>query len=98
MTVQIEVSEIGNRLDRTAGRDLTASDETSQTLSDLNVHEVRRVQFVVFAKEAGLDSCTKRGLQEKLQQSRCVDDDHADSRSTRMTTAAGVFRVTRFRL
>ena len=28
----------------------------------------------------------------------CVDDDHADSRSSRMTNAAGVFNVTRFRL
>jgi hypothetical protein len=37
-------------------------------------------------------------LQEKLQKGRGVDDDHADSRSSRMTTAAGVFRVTRLRL
>ena len=28
----------------------------------------------------------------------CVDDDHADSRSSRITTAAGVFNVTRVRL
>jgi YD repeat-containing protein len=98
VTVEIEVSEIGNRFVRTAGRDLTGSHETSEALSDFDVHQVRRVQFVVLAKEAGLNSCAKRSLQKKLQQSRRVDDDHTDSRSSRMTTAPGVFRVTRFRL
>jgi hypothetical protein len=49
-------------------------------------------------KEAGLDSRAKRSLQEKLQQGRRVDNDHADSRSSRRTTAAGVFNATRFRL
>jgi len=67
-------------------------------LDDLDVQEVRRVQFVPVAKEAGPDSSAKRGLQEKLQCGRRVDDDQADSRSSRMTTAAGVFRVARFRL
>jgi hypothetical protein len=37
-------------------------------------------------------------LQEKLQQRRRVDNDHADSRSSRITTAAEVFKVTRFRV
>jgi hypothetical protein len=49
-------------------------------------------------EKAGLDSSAKRRPQEKLEQGRGVDDDHADSRSWRMTTAAGVFKVTRFRL
>ncbi|MEO6239650.1 MAG: hypothetical protein ABIQ52_21850 [Vicinamibacterales bacterium] len=56
------------------------------------------MEFVIVAKQAGFDACTKRRLQEKLQQGGRVDDDHADSRSSRMTTAAGVFRTTRFRL
>jgi len=56
------------------------------------------VQFVVVGKEAGLHSGSNRGLQEKLQQRRRIDDNHADSRSWRMISAAGVFRVTRFRL
>jgi hypothetical protein len=36
-------------------------------------------------------------LQEKLQQRRRIDHDNADSRSSRMTVAAGVFNVTRLR-
>jgi hypothetical protein len=36
-------------------------------------------------------------LEEKLQERRRVDDDHADSRSSRMIVAAGVFSVTRRR-
>jgi hypothetical protein len=37
-------------------------------------------------------------LQEKLQHRRRVDDNHADSRSSRMTVEAAVFNVTRRRL
>jgi hypothetical protein len=96
--MEIEVSEIRNRLVGTTGRDFTGPHETSKALDYLDVQQVRRMQFVVLAKEAGLDSCAKRGLQEELQQSRGVDDDHVDSRSSRITTAAGVFKVTRFRL
>jgi hypothetical protein len=50
------------------------------------------------AKETGLNANAQRRLQEKLQQRRGVDHDHAESRSSRMTAAAGVFRVTRLRL
>jgi hypothetical protein len=96
--VEIEVSEIGNRFVRTAGRDLTGSHETSEALSDFDVHEVRRVQFIVVAKEAGLNRAPSEVCRRKLQESRRVDDDHPDSRSSRITAAAGVFRVTRFRL
>jgi hypothetical protein len=39
VTVEIEVSEIGNGFVGTASRDLTASHETSEALSDLDVHE-----------------------------------------------------------
>ena len=96
--MDIKVGEIGNRFVRTAGGDFTGPHETSESLNHLDVHEVWHVQVVLVAKEAGLDSCAKQGLQEKLQQCRRVDDDHADSRSSRRTTEAGVFRVTRRRL
>ena len=96
VTMEIQVGEIHNRFLRTAGSDFTSPHQTSQTLSYLDVQEVWRVQFVLPAEEAGLDSCAKRGLQKKLQQSRGVDDNHAD-RSSRIATAAGVLRVTRFR-
>ena len=56
------------------------------------------MELVPISKEAGLDSGAKRSLQQKFEEGRGVDDDHADSRSSRMTTAAGVFNVTRFRL
>jgi hypothetical protein len=55
------------------------------------------MKLVPLSKEAGLDPGAKRRLQEELQQGRGVEDDHADSRSSRMTTAPGVFKVTRFR-
>ena len=97
VTVEIEVGEIGNRFVGTAGGDLTGPHETPEALNDLHVHEVRRMELVFVAKETGLDSTAKGSLQQKLQHGRRVDDDHADSRSSRMTTAAGVLRVTRFR-
>ena len=53
---------------------------------------------LVVSKGACLDPSAEGGLQEEFQHRRVVDDDHADSRSSRMTTAAGVFNVTRFRL
>jgi hypothetical protein len=92
VTMQIEVSEIADRFMGTTRRDETSG------LDDLDVQQVRRVQFVVVGKEAGLNSCSKPGLQKELQQRRRIDDNHADSRSWRTMTAAGVFSVTRFRL
>ena len=93
MTVEIEVGEIHDRFVGTPGGDLTHSHEPSETLDDFNIHQVRRMEFVLVAKEAGFDSDANRGLQEKLQQRRRVNDDHVDSRSSRITTAAAVFSV-----
>jgi hypothetical protein len=78
--------------------DLARPHEVSEALCHFNVHQVGRMKLVgLISKESGLDFVPKRGLEEKLQQGRGVDDDHADSRASRTTTAAGVFRVTRFR-
>ncbi len=98
VTMKIEVSEIRDRFLGTTGRDFTAAHETSKGLDDLDVHKVRRVQFMVASKEAGLNSFSKRGPQKKFQHRRSIDDNQADSRSSRMIAAAGVFRVTRLRL
>ncbi len=98
VTVEIEVGEIRDRLGRAVSRHVACPYEPSETLGHFNVHQVGRMELVLVSKEASLDPSAKRGLQEKLQQGRGVDDDHADSRSSRMTTAAGVFKVTRFRL
>ena len=67
VTMKIEVDEIRNRFVGTAGSDFTGPHETSQALNDLDIQEVRRVEFVLAAKEAGLDSSPKGGLQEELQ-------------------------------
>ncbi len=66
--MEIEVNEICDRFVRSDRRDFTGPHETSEALNYLNVYEVRRVEFVLVAKEAGLDSCAKRRLQKKLQQ------------------------------
>ena len=56
------------------------------------------MELVVVPEKTRLHSGPKRRLQQKFEQGGGVDDDHADSRSSRTTTAAGVFNVTRFRL
>src|SRR4051794_7602903 len=56
------------------------------------------MELVAIPKQARLDPGAKGSLQQEFEESRGVEDDHADSRSSRMTTAAGVFNVTRFRL
>jgi hypothetical protein len=98
VAVEIEIAEICNHLVSAAGRDFTHSHEASQGLKHLHVDQVRRMKFVPVAKQACLDAGAKRGLEEELQHRRRIDDNHADSRSFRMTSAAGVFNVTRLRL
>lgn len=65
--MEIEVSQIGDRLLGTARGEFTRPDETSQDLNDLDVDEMRSVEFVGISEQAGLDSCAQIGLQEKLQ-------------------------------
>jgi len=77
VTVKIEVGKVRNRLVGTDGRNLTCSHEASKDLNDLDVQQVRSMKVVPVAKEAGLDSRAKWSLEEKLQQGRRVDDDHA---------------------
>ena len=98
VAMEIEVREIGNCLLGASGRDFIGSHQTSKALNYLDVQEVRRMELISIAEEPCLYSRPKRRLEEKFQNRRRVDHDHADSRSSRMTTAAGVFKVTRFRL
>jgi hypothetical protein len=98
VAMEIEVREIGNCLLGASGRDFIGSHQTSKALNYLDVQEVGRVEFISIAEEPYLHSHPKLRLEEKLQHRRRVDHDHADSRSSRMTTAAGVFNVTRLRL
>ena len=84
VTVEIEIGEIARA---SAARPATPhrSYEAAEGLSHLHIHQVRRVELVLVAEEPRLDPCAERRLQEELQQRRRVDDDHADSRSSRMT-------------
>src|SRR5262249_33607202 len=61
-------------------------------------HEVRRVQLVAVTKQKGPRLAHPGAVcRKERQQSRGVDDDHGDSRSSRITTAAEGFRFTRGR-
>jgi hypothetical protein len=97
VTVEIELGEIRDGLGRTVSRHLACPYEPSETLRHFNVHQMGRMELVIVLKKAHLNPTANRRLQEELEQGRRIDDDHADSRSSRMTTAAGVFKVTRFR-
>ena len=68
MTMEVEVGEIRDRFVRAGRRDFTSPHETPEALNQLDVHEVRRVELVLVAKEPGFDPYAKRRLQEKLQQ------------------------------
>lgn len=82
-----------------AGREhLTGAHEAPERLHDLDVEKVGSVELVAVAEEPRFDVDADRRLQEQLRHGRRVDDDHADSRSRRMTSAAGTFSSTRERL
>lgn len=55
MTVEIEVGEIGNRLACTIRRYFAHPREAPETLSHLDVHQVRRMQLVRASKEASFN-------------------------------------------
>ena len=67
MTVQVEINKIRDCAGRPAGRGLTRSYETSETLEHFDIHQVRRMTFDVVAKEAFFDSYANWRLQQKLQ-------------------------------
>ena len=94
----LEEDEVLDRLFGTTREHLTGAHEAPERLDDLHVEKVGSVEVVAVAEEPRFDVDADRRLQEQLRHGRRVDDDHADSRSCRMTTAAGVLRVTRFRL
>jgi Tol biopolymer transport system component len=98
MAMKIEVGEIGNGFGRPFRRDVIRAYEASQRLCHFDVHQVRRMELVPIPEQARLDPGAEPCLQQKLEQRGGVNDDHADSRSFRMTTAAGVVKVTRLRV
>ena len=97
VAMEIEVGEVRNRLGGASGRHLAHSHEAPQGLNDFDVREMGRMKFVPVVEDAGFDPSAERSLQEKLQQGGRVDHDHAEFRFSRMTSAAGVFSVTRLR-
>lgn len=95
--MDVEVDEIRDCVGRAVSRHLACANEPPQPLGHFDVDEMRRVEFFPVPEEPFFDPGAKRSLQQELQYGRRVDDNHADSRSSRMTTAARVFKVTRFR-
>ena len=98
VTTEVEAGEVFDGLPGSVGADLTHPHEAPEGLNDLHIDQVRSMEFISANKEAGLDACAQRRLQEKLGHRRSIDDDHANSRSSRMTVAAEVFSETRVRL
>lgn len=96
--MKIQIDQILDRPPGSGGRHFARPHEAPEALNYFDIDQVRYVELGLVAEETSLDSGAKRRLEEKFQQGRRVDDDHADSRSSRMTTAAGVFKVTRLRL
>jgi len=96
--MKIEVGQILESLSRPDRRYFTRANEAAKPLCDFDVDQVRGVEFSLVSKKPRFDSDAKWCLQEHLQQGGRVEHDHAVSRASRMTTAAGVFKDTRLRL
>lgn len=56
VAVEVEVSEIGNRVGRAVRRHLACPYEAPKALSHFNVQKVRRMELVLVSKKAGLHS------------------------------------------
>ena len=97
VTVEIEVDQILDRVGSTGRRHLARSNESPKGLRHFDIDQMWRMKVVRVSKQTRLDPPAQRRLQEEFQQRRGIDHDHADSRSSRMTVATGVFSVTRFR-
>ena len=98
VAVEVEVGEIRERFSPALSGELAHPDQSSKTLSYFDVYQVGRVKLVPVSNETRLNPGTERCLQEELEEGRRVEHNHAESRSSRMMTAAGVFRLTRLRL
>lgn len=93
----VEDGEVLDRLSGAVREHLTGAHEAPEHLDDLYVEKLRGVEVVAVAKQPRFNVGAERRLQEQLRHGRRVDDDHADSRSRRMTSAAGTFSSTRER-
>jgi len=98
MAANVEIDKVMQCLLRSVGTYVASPYQASESLSDFDVQQMRRMECVVAVEQPRLDSRAEWGLEEKLQQGRRIDDDHARSRSSRMTMAAGVFKMTGDRL
>ena len=89
--------QVLDRFFRALGEHLARMDESPQGAEDLHVEKMRRVEIIVVPVDTPLDTDAKLRLQQELGDCRGVDNDHADSRSFRITFAAGVLSFTRVR-
>ena len=98
MAADVEIDKVMQCLLRSVDTYVASPYQAPECLSDFDVQQMRRMECVVAVEQPRLDSRTKRSLEKELQQGGRVHDDHADSRSPRMTSAAGVVKTTRDRL
>lgn len=94
IALKVEDGEIRESLRGSASRDLSGAHQTPKTLRHFDVDEMGCMEPRPASKEPRLDARAERGLQQELDHRRRIDHDHADSRSSRMMTAAGVVNVT----
>src|SRR5436309_15384066 len=97
MTSDQQQSQTHYRFFRALDEHLARIDESPQGAEDLHVEKMRRVEVIVVPVDAPLDTDAKLRLQQELGDCRGVDNDHVDSRSFRITSAAGVPSFTRVR-
>jgi len=81
----------------TLGNHLTRTHESPQRAEHLHVEEVRRMEIIIVPIDTPLDTGAKLRLEQAFSDRGGINDDHADSRSLRMISAAGVVSFTRVR-
>ncbi len=92
-----EQPQVFDRFFSTLRPHLTRTGEAPQCAENLHVEEVWRVQVLVVPIETLLDTNPQLRLEQEFGDRGGIDDDHADSRSRRMMSAAGVLNFTRVR-
>ncbi len=90
--------KVFDRFFRTLGNHLTSMHEAPQRAEHLHVEEVWRVEVIIVPVGTPLDTGPEIRLEQEFGDRGGVNDDHADSRSLRMISVAGVLSFTCVRL
>lgn len=73
-------------------------DHPPNHLGNFDIDQMRRVQCLVRRKHHGLNRRCRWHAEQRLDDRRCVDDDHRPSRSARTASAAEIEGVVRGKL